>query len=119
SEHSQILITLQPFSCNFRLFSRSRALLPAIFFCQSAAFVLGLKFRPQACPCQKQPSTNKATRDCGQTKSGLPMRCACRRQPVIPFALNSFTATSSVVLFPWLRTRDINSDRIKPPKVVR
>lgn len=118
SAHSHILITFHPFSLNCRAFCRSLALLAAIFCCQSAAFVFGVKFRPHSCPCQKHPSTNKATRDFGQTKSGLPTSGACRRQPVIPFALNKLTAYSSVVLLPRLRIRDINCDRVKPPKVV-
>jgi hypothetical protein len=34
-----------------------------------------------------------------------------RRQPVIPFARNSFANASSVSLFPRERMRDITSDR--------
>lgn len=118
SAHSHNRITFHPLNRNSRSFCRSLALVAAIFCCQSVAFVFGLKFRPQSCPCQKHPSTNKATRDFGQTKSGLPTSGAWRRHPVIFFALSKFTVWSSVVLFPRLRMRDINSDRAKPPKVV-
>lgn len=118
SAHSQILTTFQPAVFRNLLVRRSRILLPWIFFSQRLVFVFGFRFLPQQCPCQKHPSTKTANLALGQIKSGLPAICAWRRHPLIPFCLSNFIANTSVVLLPLLRTRDINCDRVNPPKVV-
>jgi len=52
------------------LTSRSRALLAAIFFRQNAALPRGL-MKCLGHPCQKHPSTNTASFNLGNTKSGF------------------------------------------------
>ena len=71
SSCSQTRSTLQPILRSIRLTIRSRVRLPAIFFCQNAAFPLGW-MKCLGHPCQKHPSTNTASLLFGNTKSGEP-----------------------------------------------
>jgi hypothetical protein len=66
--HSQMRITRQPARRKTRFTSRSRTLFADNFHRQNARLFFGLV----AClgqPCQKQPSTNTASRACRKTKS--------------------------------------------------
>lgn len=119
SRHSQIRSTSHPRSRSSLVTRRSRALLPLILVCHAAAFVFGEMFLPQLWPCQKHPSTKTATLSFGHTKSGRPGRGWCLRHPLKPECRSNEASRSSVVLFPRLRTRDINCARDKPPNVVR
>ncbi len=93
--------------------------------CRSAS----ARCRAAGSRCHKHPSTKTATRSFRNTKSGLPKKRCCRRQPVIPSARISLTSASSVALFPRDRTRLITSERLAfvktsdmnhlPPKVAR
>ena len=121
---SQIRNTRQPARRNVRVTRTSRALLRANLFFQKARLTFGCA----PCfgqPCQKQPSTNSASRTCLKIKSGRtftpsPRRgagrggvliCTCRRQPVILCRRNNFASASSVSLFPRERMRDITNER--------
>src|SRR6266571_3877944 len=117
--HSQIVKTVQPARRKALAVRRSRRWFLTIFVRHAAAFVRGTRFRPQRCPCQKQPCRNTATRWCGQVKSGRPTTETCRLQPCIPDSRRRASRRSSVVAFPLLRTRAIKADRDSPPKVVR
>lgn len=70
STHSQTLITLHPDARSARVLRRSRRWLRSIFSSQAAALFLGVRFRRQLCPCQKQPSTKIASLASRNTKSG-------------------------------------------------
>ena len=133
-------MTRHPARRNVRFTSRSLVLFPASFFFQKARLFAGLvTCRGQ--PCQKQPSTNSASRTCLNTKSGRTQKtvgrvtpCApflrspqpardlsesairtseCLLHPVIPFARNSFASASSVSRLPRERIRDITSERFR------
>ena len=104
----------------------------ANFFRQNAALFRGFV----SCfghPCQKQPSTNTATRSFGKTKSGRTLKASpsplwgegrgevlplatlniqCLLHPVIPSARKTRTSASSVARFPRERMRDITSERL-------
>jgi hypothetical protein len=89
---------------------RSRALLRANLDDQYATRERGVwPWREQ--PCQKQPSTNTATRSRRQTKSGEPRRRDSRRHPVIRAARSNRTSRCSVLALPVLRTRLIIAER--------
>lgn len=108
---SHILITVQPLARNVRVTSRSRRRFAESFLNQKSAFPFGqgecLGFGH---PCQKQPSTNTATRSRRKIKSGLPKIIAWRLHPKIPWRRSSVASASSVSLLPRLRIRDITSD---------
>jgi hypothetical protein len=110
--------TLQPAFCRTRVVLRSRFLFPQIFSRHAFAFALGVKLRPQSCPCQKHPSTKTAKRRSGHAKSGLPASLNCRRHPKIRCRRSNAASRSSVVLFPMDRTRAMSCPRRKPPKLV-
>lgn len=93
-----------------RVTNRSRYLFWSSFFSQNARLVTGW----DACfghPCQKQPSTNIARRCSRNTKSGLPNSLGWRRQPLMRYSRRRFTNASSVLRFPFARTRDIICER--------
>jgi hypothetical protein len=115
--HSQTRMTTQPLRRSLLVTRRSRARVQRSLSDQTFVFVAGSRFR-QSCPCQKQPSTNRAIRSFVQTKSGLPTIGAWRRQPVIRCFRNREASLSSVVRLFLLRMRDISCDRGKPPKLV-
>lgn len=107
---SQIRTTRQPACFKSRLTVRSRCRLPRIFARQN----LALCFGQVACaghPCQKQPSTNTASRARGKTKSGLPANGCRRRQPLMRGSRKSATNRSSVSLLPEPRIRAITAER--------
>ena len=117
--HSQMRTILHP-RCSSSWFTRrSLARVFATFSRQTLAFVLGVTFRPQSCPCQKHPSTNTASFSLGHTKSGLPVNRWCLRQPLKPDLRNRHARRLSVVKLSRRFTRDISSPRRKPPNVVR
>ena len=62
-------------------------------------------------PCQKQPSTNTATRSRRKTKSGLPKTRAWCRQPVMPRSCMSAMRRSSVARLPRERMSAITALR--------
>ena len=68
------------------------------------------------CRCQKQPSTNTASRDFGKMKSGLPNNLAFRRQPDNFAARNNIIIRSSVFLFPLARIRAMTALRFAGSK---
>lgn len=70
---SQARTTHQPVSVRFSSTTLSRAMLPAILCRQNSLFVCGWTLC-SGHPCQKQPSTNTATCDPGNTRSGRPGR---------------------------------------------
>lgn len=108
---SQIRTTRQPSWRNRRLTRRSRALLAASFLLQKARLFAG-RFECFGQPCQKQPSTNTATRCFWKTKSGFPKTGRRRRQPAMPWRRKSFIKASSVSLLPCPRMRDMTSERL-------
>ena len=113
SAHSHTRTTRQPAERNVRVTSRSRATLPSNFGSQNSRRLFGVAANLHlGCRCQKQPSTNTATRSRRKTKSGLPKTRAFRRQPVIPCARNSAIIRSSVSLFPFPRIADITALRL-------
>ena len=107
---SQIRTTCHPSDRNVRDTSRSRALFRASFARQNSPFCFG-NVPCRGHPCQKQPSTNTATRSLQNTKSGFPNTRCCRRHPVIPSRRNHRASATSVSRFPLERTRAITSDR--------
>lgn len=124
---SQMRRTRQPVRRKVRFTTLSRVLLADNFRCQNARLFFGLV----AClgqPCQKQPSTKSASRTRLKTKSGLTLKSLapcfliltsnCLRHPEILFPRSNRASASSVSLFPRLRTRDINSERVRFPNVV-
>ncbi len=116
SSCSQIRTTCQPAFLRARLTRRSLALFVANFSSQNFRRVTG----NVACfgqPCQKQPSTKTARRCARNAKSGRPGRGTWRRQPVMPDRRNSLARAISVRKFPWLRTRDITSERFARVKM--
>lgn len=103
--------TRHPLVRSSRLTRRSRATLAASFASQKEAFVTGfVKQRGQR--CQKQPSTNTASFDLANAKSGRPGRAACLRHPVIPFTRRIAAKAISVLWLPFPRIRDITSERL-------
>lgn len=116
--HSQTRRTVHPLRRSCARERRSRILLFCIFSRQALAFVLGLRFRPQLCPCQKQPSTKTASRCLGQAKSGLPDIGRCLRQPKIELLRSRYASRLSVVVLPLDRIRAISLPRRSPPKLV-
>ena len=73
-------------------------------------------------PCQKQPSTKIASRNCLKTKSGRTLKLltpdfwiltsCCLRHPEILFLRSSRASANSVAWFPRERMRDITSERL-------
>ena len=118
SSHSQIRITRQPEPRNVCVTSASRRRFEENLCRQSFALRLGLRFRPQPWPCQKQPSTNTTSFDFGKTKSGLPNKGKSRFQPCSWAERRSDRSFNSVVAFRLLRTRDMRSERDKLPNDV-
>lgn len=96
---SQILTTFQPFSLSDRVTRRSLTTLRAIFCSQYARCAFGIRHFV-GWPCQKQPSTNTATRAVGNTTSGFPWREYRRRHPVMPFSRKTVIRQASVERFP-------------------
>lgn len=98
-----------------RLFSslittRSRALFRSSFASQNSRFVAGTT----PCtgqPCQKQPSTNTATRCFGKTKSGRPKTPDLRRHPTKPLRRNTSINRNSVDRLPCPLTSDMICER--------
>jgi hypothetical protein len=117
-QHSQMRITVQPLCRRMWVARWSLARFRSIFSRHACAFVLAVRFLPQSCPCQKQPSTNTASLGCAHMKSGRPRRSWCRRHPAIPAARSRDARRFSVVWFPVLGTRDMSSPRCSPPNVV-
>lgn len=129
--------TVQPAFVKPRVTARSRALFRASFASQNFRFCLGL-VPCRGHPCQKQPSTNTATRSARNTNSGrtcnalpapsfaslrsplfdfLPLHVSTRSftwrlHPVIPAARISPASFYSVSLFPVERMRDMTSERL-------
>lgn len=118
SSHSQIRTTLQFLRLSSRSTCRSLLLLPLIFPRHSSMLVWGVRFLPQSCPCQKQPSTNKAIFSLGHEKSGLPGSDKCLLQPFILASSIKLASLNSVVLLPCPLTLDMSSERESRPKVV-
>ncbi len=109
-ECSHMRTTVQPRCFSSRVIRRSRRRFRSIFGIQYASLLCGMrKHRGQW--CQKQPSTKSATRSRRKTKSGLPGRSGCRRQPVMPSARRIWTKRCSVDAFPLERMRDIAYER--------
>ncbi len=102
--------TVQPALRSERVTFRSRSVFRASFAFQNARFPAGI-VPCLAQPCQKQPSTNTATRSRRKTKSGLPKTGAFRRQPVMPCARISAMSRSSVARFPLERIAAITALR--------
>ena len=100
---SQSRSTRQPRARSSRVMRRSRARLPAIFASQNARRERG-RVACSGQPCQKQPSTNTASRARGNAKSGRPGSGRCRRQPVIPCSRSKPARRTSVVRLPRERT---------------
>lgn len=94
--HSHTRKTLHPSCRNFRLTRRSRRLFEAIFGFQNDLLLLDGRLQ-RGQPCQKHPSTKRATRGFGQAKSGLPEMGHCFLYPRIPRSLRSFSILASVV----------------------
>lgn len=115
SKHSQTRITLQPSARSRRSTCLSRRLFRRIFSRQSLAFDLGVKFLPQSCPCQKQPSTNTATRSPSQAKSGRPVNGRWRLHPRMPASRSSEAIRNSVLELARPRTLAISSDLLSRP----
>jgi hypothetical protein len=107
---SQTRTTRQPFRRRVRVTSRSRSLLRRNLRFQKGRLPRG-RVECLGQPCQKQPSTNTAILNFGNTKSGRPKTGRCRRHPEIPCRRKSRTRTSSVSLFPRERMRAITADR--------
>ena len=108
---SQMRITVHPAWRSDRVTDWSRILFRASFFFQYAALVPGC--RP--CfghPCQKQPSTNIATRSRLKAKSGRPGSGGWRLQPVIRAARSMDASLSSVSLLSRERIAAITRDRL-------
>jgi len=110
SSCSQIRTTRHFFRRSSRFTNRSRALLAESFFFQNARLLTGI-LECLGQPCQKQPSTNTATRKTGKTKSGLPKMDRLRRQPVTRCNRRMWSNANSVSLLPRPRMRDITSER--------
>ena len=107
--HSHTRRTLHPSFRSFRLTRRSRRRFETIFRFQNDVLLLdGRSQRGQ--PCQKQPSTNRATRDFGHAKSGFPATGHCLLYPRIPRSRRSFSILTSVVP-PEVRTAVMIFDR--------
>jgi hypothetical protein len=103
-------ITRHRFFRSDRVTERSRTTFRSILACQYARLSAGIR-QCFGHPCQKQPSTNIATRNSGNTKSGLPGIRGCRRHPRSPACLNITRSRNSVDLFPTDRTRDMIRER--------
>lgn len=109
SECCQMRTTFQP-SRRSRVFtSLSRSAFRPNLRRQNSGWVLGIK-RHAGHACQKQPSTNTATRSCQKMKSGAPNTLPCRRHPRMPFFRKSAASRCSVSAFPLLLIRDISRD---------
>lgn len=106
----QIRRTRQPLLRRVLSTKRSRALFRSSLRSQNTLFEEGL-FPWTGQLCQKQPSTNKAIRCRGNTKSGAPNTFARRRHPVIECLRKCRIKAISVRSFSRLRTRDIICDR--------
>jgi hypothetical protein len=110
TRHSQTRRTLQPERLSKRATRMSRRLLSSTFLLQNATLLFdGRLHRGQ--PCQKHPSTNKATFILGQAKSGFPATCQCLRYPLSPERLRTFIIACSVVRLPRLLTDAMIRDR--------
>ena len=100
TSHSRRRRTRKPEVRSLRPMRTSRLRFRAIFALQYARFVFGM------CPhfgqpCQKHPSTKRATRCLRITRSGFPRVFAgCSRHPRTPCRRSSETSRASVVLFP-------------------
>ena len=101
---SQIRRTNHQCRRNIVLTFLSLVLFAAIFAAQNAIFVFGMARQPFGHPCQKQPSTNTATRCRGKTRSGFPNNLKFLRQPLMRFVRRIVTSLASVEAFPRLRT---------------
>lgn len=110
SSCSQIRRTFQPLRRKVKLTSLSLVLLAVSLRDQNSRLFVGI-FECFGQPCQKQPSTNTATFNFGNTKSGLPNSLKLRLQPVKPSDLNRAINFNSVSLFPLPRIRDITELR--------
>jgi hypothetical protein len=95
--------------------SKARASLSLILFRRILGFQyvcrdLGMR-QCHRQPCQKQPSTNTASRSRRKTKSGFPGNPCCRRHPVRPFARSMAASRSSVARLPVERIAAMTFDR--------
>jgi hypothetical protein len=107
---SHIRTTVHPAERKARDTTRSLSLVRVNFGTQNPFRDLGNRAW-RGHPCQKQPSTNSATRLWRQTKSGEPSSRARRRQPTIPAVRNTSISLNSVLLLPEPRTRDMRLER--------
>jgi hypothetical protein len=103
--HSQITIVRQPIFFNARTCSRSRAIVRVNFNSQNWKFVLGVVVNRQFLwRCQKQPCTNIAIRNAGNTISGLPGMVFTFLRKRTPSARSKFwTILSGAVSLPRIR----------------
>lgn len=107
--HSHTRSTLHPSFRSFRATLTSLRRLETILGFQN--FVLLFDGRSQrGHPCQKHPSTNKATLDFGHAKSGFPATGHCFLKPRTPRSRRSFSILRSVVP-PDVRTDAMIVDR--------
>ncbi len=107
--HSHTRSTLHPALRSLRATLMSRRRFDTIFDFQN--FLLLLEGRSQrGQPCQKHPSTNRATLDFGHAKSGLPSTGHCFLNPLMCRLRSSFSILRSVVP-PNVRTDAIIFDR--------
>lgn len=103
--------TRMPFALSSRVTRRARFLLPSIFDLQYLRFPFGSR-RHRGHPCQKHPSTKRATRCLGNQKSGWPgIVRACRCHPFTPAFTNANRRRRSVDRFPLERTIAIKALR--------
>lgn len=105
-----ILTTVHPLSLSFSPTIRSRLRFATNLAFQNSALLAGLvPHRGHA--CQKQPSTNTATRARGKAKSGVPGNARWRRQPEMRCCRNRDRRASSVFLLPRDLTLLISQER--------
>jgi hypothetical protein len=96
---------------SFRLTNLDRPMLPIILLRQYRRLRLGRR-RQRLHPCQKHPSTNKATFSRGNQKSGWPStELGCSFQPAILARTKASRSLTSVERFPRDRTFAINALR--------
>ena len=109
---SQILTTRQPSRFSRRPTARSRSLFLKILGVQKPRRDFGIR-QCHRHPCQKQPSTNTATRCLRKTKSGFPGNEGCLRQPLIPWARRIEANLNSVALLPFDRMAAMTCERFR------
>ena len=109
--HSQTRSTAQPSFLSFRETRISLLRLARTLARQNFTLLLeGRLHRGQ--PCQKQPSTKRATFNFGHAKSGFPATGHCFRKPMIWLLRKIVSIRRSVLLLPDEATEAIIFDRI-------